>query len=314
MRFDSYHPGINVIFFTAAIVFAAWWDHPYFIAISWACAAAYSVLLRQKKGLAFALGTISFSFVVMLLYAWIMHFGITYLLVLPDGNHLTLEALCCGLALGFRISAVFMWLECLLVIFSSDKVVYLLGRISPRLSLGLSVLLRFVPLTAGFAKRISLAQAGIGQGPGQGSFAARARHAAARISMTINWCFERLVQMSDSMRSRGSTLKGRTAFSLYRFDMRDRAYVIFLVAAIVICLCGCLLDQTAMQYDPELIMNRITPLSIVFYVAYAALLLSPLLLQLWGEARFSHQVGARFANPVQAQSADIATGRGGERA
>ena len=41
MRFDSYHPMINLIYFTAAIGLTIWFDHPVFAALSFICAFIY---------------------------------------------------------------------------------------------------------------------------------------------------------------------------------------------------------------------------------------------------------------------------------
>ena len=49
------------------------------------------------------------------------------------------------------------------------------------------------------------------------------------------------------------------------------------------------LDQTHIYYDPEIIMNRITPVSYVFYAAYALMLILPAALQTAGELSFRKQ-------------------------
>ena len=88
------------------------------------------------------------------------------------------------------------------------------------------------------------------------------------------------------MRSRGYALKGRTAFSIYRFDNRDRSLVISLFACLTVALMGYLLGQTVIWYDPKIVMNPITPISFVFYMGFAVLCLLPLIMELWTEFRF----------------------------
>ena len=96
------------------------------------------------------------------------------------------------------------------------------------------------------------------------------------------------------MRSRGYALKGRSAFSIYRFDNRDRSLVILLFFCFTAILAGALLDQTAMQYNPEIILNRVTPASFFFYGAYAFVGCLPMLLQRTGEARFAKCIRKEF--------------------
>ena len=47
-----------------------------------------------------------------------------------------------------------------------------------------------------------------------------------------------------------------------------------------------LLDQTDIYYNPRIILNRVTPLSWLFYLSYAVFLLLPMGVQVAGEIRF----------------------------
>ena len=97
---------------------------------------------------------------------------------------------------------------------------------------------------------------------------------------------EDFVESSNSMKSRGYSLRGRTAFSIYRFDNRDRSLVVVFFWCLTVIGMGVLLNQTTMYFDPMLIINPITSLSYIFYTAYALFLLLPLGLQTVGEYRF----------------------------
>ena len=104
--------------------------------------------------------------------------------------------------------------------------------------------------------------------------------------MLITWTIESLSTASESMRSRGSSLRGRKAFSIYRFDNRDRAYVITLFTCLTVMIMGVLLKQTDILYDPRIRMNPITSMSFLFYAGYGFFCLMPLMLELWTEYRF----------------------------
>jgi len=47
-----------------------------------------------------------------------------------------------------------------------------------------------------------------------------------------------------------------------------------------------LFNQTRIYFDPQIIMNRITAVSYVFYGVYAMFLLLPMILQIVGEYHF----------------------------
>ena len=286
MRFDSYHPVINLIYFVSAIAFTIWFHHPVFLVISYVSAFLYSVKLNGKKALIFNLCLIPPAVLFALYYASYHHFGITNLRKNFIGNEITLESLVYGLMLGVTVAAVIMFFSCMFAVVSSDKVVYLFGRISPRLSLFLSILLRSVPRIKERGRKIEISREGIGKGVRQGNILQRFLHGISLISIVITWTLEDFVDSSVSMKSRGYSLKGRTAFSIYRFDNRDRSFVVMIFLCLTVVACGILLDQTEIIYNPEIIMNRITPLSAVFYGAYGVLLLLPMGLQVAGEIRF----------------------------
>ena len=286
MKFDSYHPVINFIYFAAAIAGTIMFHHPVFLAISYAAAFAYSVKLNGVRGLIFNLCLLPFMAAYALWYSYYNHFGVTILGQNFTGNDMTLESLVFGCVISVTAAAVIMWMSCVFAVVSSDTVVYLFGKISPKLSLFLSILLRSVPRIKETARRISIAQRGIGRGVGQGSILRRISNVFRLLSIMITWTMESFASSSESMKSRGYSLRGRTAFSIYRFDNRDRSFVIVIFLCLTLIVMAMLFNQTNIYYDPEIIMNRITPVSYVFYAAYAVLLLLPMGLQIAGEWKF----------------------------
>ena len=286
MRFDSYHPMMNLIYFTAAIVCSIQFQHPVFLVISFICAFLYSVKLGGWKLLLLDAAFTLCTFAYALWYSSYNHFGVTRLYSNLIGNQITLESLVYGLVRGVTVAAVMMWFCCIFMLITADKVVYLFGRVSPRLSLFLSILLRAVPRIGTRARRIEISREGIGRGITQGNLLEKFFHLCGLVSVLITWTLEDFVESSNSMKSRGYSLKGRTAFSIYRFDNRDRCLVIAFFWCLTFIGMAVLFDQTNIYYNPAIIMNRITPMSVVFYVAYAVFLLLPMGLQIVGEWRF----------------------------
>ncbi len=286
MRFDSYHPTINLIYFTAVIAFSVLFDHPVFTAISYIAAFMYSVKLNGKRGLIFDICLIPLMVFYAGFYAYYNHFGVTPIRQNFIGNSITVEALAYGLMLGVTIAAVIMWMSCVFAIFSSDKIVYLFGKISPKLSLFLSIILRSVPRIKERARKINTAQRGVGRGVGDGGAFARVVNTVRLVSMIITWMLENFVESARSMKCRGYSLKGRTAFSIYRFDNRDRCIVIAIFLCLTFIAAAAVLDQTSIFYDPEIILNRITFVSAIFYIIYAAFMIMPMGLQVAGERKF----------------------------
>ena len=306
MRFDSYHPFLNLLFFVAVITFTVWWTHPGFLAISYVCSFIYSVKLRGRGALLFNIVLVPLAILWGLWFATHTHFGVTVLTRTIIGNSVTLESLTFGMVQGFMLASVAMWCSCVLELFTADKVVYLLGRVSPRLSLMLAIVLRAIPVVKDRARRIGVAQRGIGAGVGQGNIFRRILHVGHQLAALVTWSLDRFMEMGESMKSRGSRLRGRTAYSLYRFDNRDRALALFFVALITICGVGAAFGQPFMLYSPELVAPRLTVVSAVFFVAYAVLCMTPFALQVAGELAFSRQI-ARLGGDQHTHAAQRAS-------
>ena len=286
MRFDSYHPMINLIYFVAVIVCTIQFQHPVFLVLSFLSMFVYSIKLNGKRSVIFNICLVPLIFAYAAWYSYYNHFGVTNLRVNFIGNQITLEAVTVGIVRGVTAATVIMIFSCIFAVVSADKVVYLFGRISPKLSLFLSIILRFVPRVKQRAKRIELSRRGIGKGCGQGNPWQMLLHTCGFLSILITWTLEDFVESAASMKCRGYSLKGRTAFSIYRFDNRDRGFVIVIFACLTVIAAAVAFNQTKIIYSPEIILNRITPLSYVFYGAYAVLLLLPMILQVVGEKKF----------------------------
>lgn len=286
MGFEACHPAVNFIFFAAAIYGAVSFKHPVFLAIAYVCAFAYSVKRRGRGAVGFNLCLLPLVLAFALYYSSYHHFGVTVLRKNFINNNITLESFVYGLVIGLRFATLCMWLEAMFRVVSSDKVVYLFGKVSPLLALFLTILLRLIPRIGNEARRINLAQKGIGRGSNQGNLFQRLMNCLRIFSMLITWMISALALESDSMRSRGSLLRGRTAFSIYRFDNRDRAFVIALFSCITMTAMGVILGASKMWYNPRIIWRPLNGISVVTAIGYLALCMMPMGLELWTEYRF----------------------------
>lgn len=288
MRFDSYHPIINFIYFMTASICTVSFFHPVCITLGYIIFFLWSVKLNGKRSLYFNLWLIPLVFLYTGWYSFYNHFGVTILGYNYIGNPMTLEAVVYGLVRGIMVASLIMECTCIFAIVTSDKVIYLLGRISPKLSLFCSILLRFIPRIRKQAIKIDLARRGIGRGIGQGNIFQRFIHLLGLISITITWMMENLVESAVSMKSRGYSLKGRTAFSMYRFDDRDRIMVVVFDFGIIVTALADTAGMTNILYEPMIVMEPITMISAICYCVYGGMLITPLFLQVIGERKFKY--------------------------
>lgn len=231
--FSGYHPAVSMLYFTLVIGLTMFLNHPVCLGISLICALVYSVSLKGKKAIRFNLVyMLPLLVITALVNPAFSHQGVTILTYLPSGNPLTLESILYGIFAAFLLITVIAWFSCFNAVMTSDKFVYLFGRIIPALSLVLSMSLRFVPRFTAQIKVISNAQKCVGRDVESGGIIKRAKHGIKILSILVTWALENAIDTADSMKDRGYGLPGRTAFSIYRFDRRDKTALLFLL------LCG----------------------------------------------------------------------------
>lgn len=276
--FSTYHPVVNFLFFAQVLGFSMFLLHPLCLGISLLCAVGYALCLNGKKALGFCLkGILPMMVFTAILNPMFSHEGITILTYLPSGNPLTLESILYGLAAAGMLAAVVLWFSCFNSVITSDKFVYLFGRVIPALSLVLSMALRFVPRFKAQLKVVTRAQKCIGKDPTRGGLVHRIRCAGAILSVMVTWALENGIDTADSMKSRGYGLPGRTAFSIYRFDKRDKQALIVLIFLGVAVLAGAALEGLTWRYFPSVKWST-TPLSLCVLSAYTALCAFPIIL------------------------------------
>ena len=278
--FSGYHPAVNFLYFGLVLAFSMVFMHPVCLTISVSAALAYCIYLRGRRALRPLLTyLLPAALLAAVLNPVFNHEGATILLYFSSGNPLTLESIVYGFAAAAMLASVVLWFSCYHEIMTTDKFVYLFGRVIPSLSLVLSMTLRLVPRLRAQARAVAAAQRCAGGG-GSGGIMRRARSGLTIFSALVTWSLESSIETADSMRSRGFGLPGRTAFSLYRFDGRDRTATAFLLACGGYILAGALRGGLSWHYYPTAAGSAGGPYTLSLYGTYLALCLLPLFLDI----------------------------------
>ena len=284
-RFAKYHPLVNFFYFTLVIGFSMALNHPLAQGISLACAVIYAVQVEGKKAVLF---TLRWCLPIMLLTAFInpafSHEGVTTLLYFPTGNPLTLESILYGLSSGVMIATVMLWFLNFNRVITSDKFIYLFGRIIPAMSLVLSMTLRFIPKFQAQLEATVDAQKSIGRDISEGSLWHRTKIAITVLSIMVTWALENAIETADSMRSRGYGLKGRTAFSIYCFDERGKMALLYLGFCGFYLVTGSMVSAFGFRYFPSIRYIGLNAVTLSFQFIYLILCLMPVALN-WAEER-----------------------------
>lgn len=243
--FSKLHPVVELLFFLLVMLFSMFVSHPLVQLAGFVFAAMTALAcVGGKRFSRQLLLVVPLMLFTALLNPLITHQGVTILFYFPSGNACTLESVLYGVFAAVRLATVLLWFTSWNAILTSDKLVFLFGRIIPALSLTLSMGLRLIPRLLRRVREVSEAQKCLS--PGSKGL----RHAGRVISIVITWSLENALDTADSMKSRGYGLPKRTAFSLYRFTPRDGFALAFLIVPGACVLTAALGGALSWQFYP----------------------------------------------------------------
>lgn len=276
--FSGFHPSVNLVYFALVLAITMCVMQPVFLLLSLLSGCCYLYYLRGGRGFCRQVGYLLPLLLAMaLLNPLFNHEGLTILAYLPNDNPITLEAIVYGLAASAMMGAAVVWFNCLTAVFTSDKIIYLFGRVIPALSLLISMTLRFVPRFKGYLQNVLRVQQGLHKPE---TLRQRLSQALGAFSATVSWALEQSIVSADSMKSRGYGSARRTAFSIYRFDRRDGLSLLLMLLLAGAGALPVAFGAVRWLYYPGLSGNLTGALPLTSYVCFAGLCSLPLLINL----------------------------------
>lgn len=287
--FSTFHPVVNFIYFLGIIGFSMFLLHPVIIGISLLIGFCYSVILNGKKAFFFNLSSVIPMIIIMsILNPIINHEGVTILSYMKDGNPITLESILYGVLAAMMFASVIIWFSCYNAIMTSDKFIYLFGKLIPSLSLILSMVLRMVPRYKQQIRKISEAQKYIGLDVKKGNWIQRLKKSAKVISILVTWALENAIETSDSMKARGYGLAGRTSFSIFKIDKRDKVCIYIMIFFLINIFIGISKGECNLRIFPSIKGNEITLFSIYTYISYLGFATIPIISNILEERKWKY--------------------------
>ena len=284
-EFARLHPAVLFSYFLFVLVTAMFSNNPVIIltALVSGCCIYASVTKRSEK-----LSALRFyipMFIIMTLTNPLFsHNGATPLFFISE-TPVTLEALLYGAAMAVMLIAVMMWCKGYSAVMTNDKFVYLFGNVMPKLSLLVSITLRYIPMMQRKAKEISRAQKTLGMYSAD-SYTDRVRAAAQVFSSLTAWSLERAIETGRAMKTRGYELAGHTHYSDHRFDRRDAGVLCVCSICFIIALTGIARGDVSFNYYPRVSTVPYGAATIV-YIALALLMFMPVLIEAGEAVRWS---------------------------
>ena len=275
--FENCNPIAVAVYFLAVAGIAMFCMNPLLLSVSLMGAIFFFILRNGRKHGKSHLVWLLMFLVMALVNPLVSHNGVTVLFVLND-SPITLEATLYGITASGMVIAVMYWFRSFTQVMTSDKLLYLFGKLSPKLALVLSMGLRYVPLFARQTKKINDTQTALGLYK-EDNIIDRVRGGLRVFSVMVTWSLENGIVTADSMTARGYGTGKRSHFSIFRFRRSDFALLTatMILAALTIVSIGVgALDFT---FYPSLKFADLTEMSYVGYISYGALVSLPIIVE-----------------------------------
>lgn len=275
--FHEYNPIAVAMYFLAVTGTAMFFGHPAVTALTLFGALVYYLVRNGTRDFK-SHGFFLLLFIVMAgINPLLSHNGKTILFVLND-SPITLEALLYGVNSAAMITAVVYWFRSFSQIMTSDKLLYLFGRISPKLSLVLSIALRFIPLFRSQAKKVNDAQRTMGM-YSEDNIIDNVKGGARVFSIMVTWALENGIITADSMEARGCGIGKRTNYSSYKIEASDWSIIAVTLVLFAFGIAAAVMKKLEFNFYPEIKISMGGVWGAVSLSAYGILTLLPVIIE-----------------------------------
>ena len=204
------------------------------------------------------------------------HNGATVLFVVND-NPITKESFIYGANAAVMVVGVLYLFRVFSDTMTSDKLLYLFGRFSPKTALVMSMGLRFIPLLRRQKRMIGQAQTAIGINKDDNAID-RIKAGLNEFWATVGWGLENGIITADSMAARGYGQGRRSRFSLFRFKTGDAVMLITLAVLLTPVIAALATGRYDTSFYPRYTAAETGMSGIVGYICYGMLLAIPVLI------------------------------------
>lgn len=279
MTFAESHPFVLFIFFICVIGSTMLLLNPVFLCVSLITSISLAMLCGggNRKKIIFFYGVIFLT--TVLINPLLTTAGETTIYEIGS-RPITLEAVLYGMAVATMLVAALSWFSCYNKFMTSDKFVYLFGKVLPTFALTVVITLRLVPTFQQQLTKISLAQKAIGMDYTVGTVRERLQRIVRILSILLTGALENAMETAASMKARGYGLPNKSSFSIFMLTRQDKQLLSIFLLLIGLVLIGVLSGDLRFSYYPRIEKLEMTGLSAMCYVSFFLLCSCPILIEL----------------------------------
>jgi len=276
--FSEFNPIVITVYFFSVTGIAMFSSHPLLMASALFGGILYFVVRNGRSHLRSHLFFLILFLILAIANPLMSHNGATVLFVMND-NPITLEALLYGLNSAAMIIGVLYWFRSFTQIMTSEKLLYVTGSVSPKLSLILSMSLRFVPLFNSQSKKVRASQTTMGLFKDD-NIIDDARGRMRIFSILVTWALENGIITADSMSARGYGVCRRSQLKRFGFRSSDLAVLIVDALLLGLTVWAVAAGSLDLSFYPTVSFEAPDTLGICGIAAYMLLVLLPVIIDL----------------------------------
>lgn len=281
--FSNFHPVVTFIYFIAVFSVSMFIQNPFYLFISMTGSFLFLCVLNTIKTTIISfLKYIPFTVLITILNPLFSHNGATPLFFIND-NAFTLEALIYGSVLALMILCVILWFKSFNIIFNSEKILFLFGKISPKISLIFSMALHFIPNFSKYFNEVLSVQKKLKSN-------SKLKLYINCFSAVITHSFETSVDTADSMSARGHSTGKVTNFGRFRFKTNDFILLISIITLIILTYIAIVADNTKVVYYPVIIFSNSGISAFISYISFAVLCFLPGIYEIKEDLKWKYSI------------------------
>ena len=284
--FKEYNPITVFIYYASVVIVSMFTMNPFLHIISFIGGMVQFIMQKTNDRLRTHMWYLILGLILALIRPLFSHNGATVLFLIND-NPITKEAFIFGINSAIMVVGVLYLFRVFSEIMTSDRLLYLFGRVSPKTALILSMGLRYIPMLRRQRKITADAQTALGINKDDNAID-RIKGGLNVFSATVSWGLENGIITADSMAARGYGEGRRSHYSSIRFKKRDLVVIIITL----ICLSPIILALIKGSFDtvfyPIFKVAEADIYALFGYISYAVLLMVPVALKLMENFRWKY--------------------------
>ncbi len=264
------HPFTVFLYFVVVIGVTTFTMHPVILGLS--CLGAMFFYVVDEEPISIKNATFYFlAFIILSVINPLFNHNGRTVLFLINGNPFTLEAVIYGMVAAGVILTVLLWCVKLTKYMTIDKTMYLMGKISKKGALIISMVFRLMPQYRAQAAEIRETQKTLGLFKKESMIEKLNGHLHI-FSAMVTWAMEHSVDTADSMRARGYGIRKRTSYATYRFKGDDIALICIILTGLVTVIISSMINGISVTYYPDFIVKSNGTGQWITYLAYALIM------------------------------------------